>query len=154
LYVDDLAGWFAREVGAEWASLRADLFRLLQREAELQEIVQLVGPDALQDDQRLIIEVGKMLREDFLQQSSFSEIDAHCPMEKAYGMLRAILLFYDEAGGALKRSMLMDEILNLKQIEEIARMKEVPKEQFPAYIQAWFERLPEAFGAKTAAGGA
>jgi V/A-type H+-transporting ATPase subunit A len=154
LYTPLFKEWYHDNMPEGFETLRDRASALLQRESELQEIVQLVGPDALQDEQRLIIEVGKMLREDFLQQSSFSEIDAHCPMEKAYGMLRAILLFYDEAGGALKRSMLMDEILNLKQIEEIARMKEVPKEQFPAYIQAWFERLPEAFGAKTAAGGA
>ena len=114
----------------------------------------MVGPDALQDDQRMIIEAGKMLREDFLQQSSFSEIDAQCPMDKAHGMLKAILIFYDEASAALRRGMLMDEILQLKQLEEIARMKEIPKDEFPAYIEAWMKKLPEAFGAKAAAEGA
>jgi len=154
LYTPLFREWYKENLPADFESLRDQASAVLQKESELQEIVQLVGPDALQDDQRLIIEVGKMLREDFLQQSSFSEIDAHCPFEKAYGMLRATLVFYDEAGAALRRGMLMDEILNLKQIEEIARLKEVPQEQFPAYIQAWFERLPEAFGAKAATGGA
>jgi V/A-type H+-transporting ATPase subunit A len=95
-----------------------------------------------------------MLREDFLQQSSFSDVDAYCSLEKAYGMLRAILTFYDEASAALRRGMLMDEILNLPQLEEIARMKEVPNDRFKAYIDAWMTRLPEAFGAKAAAEGA
>ncbi len=154
LYQSLFKDWYRENMPEDFETLRNRASALLQRESELQEIVQLVGPDALQDDQRLIIEAGKMLREDFLQQSSFSDIDAYCSLEKAYGLLRAILLFYDEAGGALRRGMLMDEILNLKQIEEIARMKEVKNDEFGAYIKGWLERLPEAFGAKAAAGGA
>jgi V/A-type H+-transporting ATPase subunit A len=153
LYTPLFRDWYREHMPEDFEALRDRAAALLQREAELQEIVQLVGPDALQDDQRLVIEAGKMLREDFLQQSSFSEVDAYCSLEKAYGMLKAILSFYDEASAALRRGMPMDEILNLKQIEEIARMKEVPNDQFGAYIAAWFARLPEAFGAKAAAGG-
>lgn len=154
LYTALFKEWYREHMPEDFETLRDRASALLQREAELQEIVQLVGPDALQDDQRLVIEVGKMLREDFLQQSSFSEVDAHCPMDKACGMLRAILVFYDEAGASLNRGMPMDEILNLKQVEEIARMKEVPKDEFGAYIESWFGKLPEAFGAKAPAGGA
>ncbi|MDR7554366.1 MAG: V-type ATP synthase subunit A [Armatimonadota bacterium] len=153
LYTPLFRDWYREHMPEDFETLRDRASALLQREAELQEIVQLVGPDALQDDQRLVIEAGKMLREDFLQQSSFSEVDAYCSLEKAYGMLRAIITFYDEASAALRRGMAMDEILNLKQMEEIARMKEVPNDQFGAYIAAWFARLPEAFGAKAAAGG-
>jgi len=154
LYMPLFKEWYRENMPEDFETMRDRASALLQRESELQEIVQLVGPDALQDDQRLIIEAGKMLREDFLQQSSFSEIDAYCPMEKAYGILRAITAFYDEAGAALKRGMLMDDILNLKQIEEVARMKEIPNDQFSAYIKGWLEQLPEAFGAKAEAGGA
>ncbi|MDQ7859223.1 MAG: V-type ATP synthase subunit A [Armatimonadota bacterium] len=154
LYMPLFRDWYRDNMPEDFTVLRDRASALLQREAELQEIVQLVGPDALQDDQRLIIEAGKMLREDFLQQSSFSEVDAYCSLEKAYGMLRAILTFYDEASAALRRGMLMDEILNLPQLEEIARMKEVPNDRFKAYIDAWMTRLPEAFGAKAAAEGA
>ncbi|MDQ7839837.1 MAG: V-type ATP synthase subunit A [bacterium] len=154
LYTPLFKEWYREHMPEDFETLRDRASALLQREAELQEIVQLVGPDALQDDQRLVIEVGKMLREDFLQQSSFSEVDAHCPMDKACGMLRAILVFYDEAGAALRSGMPMDEILNLKQVEEIARLKEVPKDEFGAHIQSWFGKLPEAFGAKAPAGGA
>lgn len=154
LYQTLFKDWYRENMPEDFEALRNRASSLLQRESELQEIVQLVGPDALQDDQRLIIETGKMLREDFLQQSSFSEIDAYCSMQKAHGILKAIIAFYDEAGGALKRGMLMDEILNLKQIEEVARMKEVPNDQFEAFIKEWLDRLPEAFGAKAAAGGA
>ncbi|MDR7521882.1 MAG: V-type ATP synthase subunit A [Armatimonadota bacterium] len=154
LYTPLFRDWYREHMPEDFVTLRDRASALLQREAELQEIVQLVGPDALQDDQRLLIEAGKMLREDFLQQSSFSEVDAYCSLEKAYGMLKAILTFYDEASAALRRGMPMDEILNLKQIEEIARMKEVPNEEFGAHMEAWMKRLPEAFGAKAAAEGA
>ncbi len=154
LYMPLFKEWYRENMPEDFEPLRDRASALLQRESELQEIVQLVGPDALQDDQRLVIEAGKMLREDFLQQSSFSENDAYCPMDKAYGILRAITGFYDEATAALKRGMLMDDVLNLKQIEEIARMKEIPNDQFGAYIKGWLEGLPEAFGAKAAAGGA
>lgn len=150
LYIELFQPWYRENMPADFQELRDRASSLLQREAELQEIVQLVGPDALQDDQRLIIEAGKMLREDFLQQSAYSDVDSDCPLLKSYGILKAIIRFYDEASAALKRGMLLDEILNLKQIEEIARMKETPKDQFETYIQDWFKRLPEAFGVKPA----
>ncbi len=150
LYIDLFRSWYREHMPADFQQLRDQTSALLQREAELQEIVQLVGPDALQDDQRMVIEAGKMLREDFLQQSAFSDIDSDCPLPKSYGILKAILRFYDDAVAALKRGMLLDDILNLKQIEEIARMKEVPKDEFEAYLKEWLQRLPAAFGAKPA----
>src|SRR5207249_6268168 len=86
---------------ADFGELRDRAGALLQREAELQEIVQLVGPDALQDDQRMVIETGKMLREDFLQQNAYTD-DAHSPLTKSHGILKAIVTFYDQALAALK----------------------------------------------------
>ena len=149
LYTDLFKPWYRDNMPADFEELRDRAGALLQREAELQEIVQLVGPDALQDDQRMVIEAGKMLREDFLQQNAFTD-DAHSPLLRSYGFLKAIIRFYDESLVALKRGMLLDEILNLKQIEEIARMKDVPKDDFTAYLETWLRRLPEAFGAKAA----
>ncbi|MBI2122784.1 MAG: V-type ATP synthase subunit A [Armatimonadetes bacterium] len=150
LYSPLFKAWYKDHMPADFEELRNRAGALLQQEAELQEIVQLVGPDALQDDQRMVIEAGKMLREDFLQQSAYSDVDSDCPLEKSYGILKAILRFYDEASAALKRGMLLDDILNLKQIEEVARMKDVPKNEFATYIEQWLKRLPEAFGAKAA----
>jgi V/A-type H+-transporting ATPase subunit A len=149
LYTDLLKPWYRDNMPADFEEMRDRAGALLQREAELQEIVQLVGPDALQDDQRMVIEAGKMLREDFLQQNAFTD-DAHSPLARSYGMLKAIIVFYDESLAALKRGMLLDEILNLKQIEEIARFKDVPKDEFDGYLTTWLGRLPEAFGAKPA----
>jgi len=150
LYLELFQSWYHEHMPPDFVDLRDQTSALLQREDELQEIVRLVGPDALQDEQRMVIEAGKMLREDFLQQSAFSDIDSDCPLPKSYGILKAILRFYDEANAALKRGMLLDDILNLKQIEEIARMKEIPKDEFEASLTGWLTRLPEAFGAKPA----
>ncbi len=149
LYSPLFTGWYKEHMPEDFEALRNRAGALLQQEAELQEIVQLVGPDALQDDQRMVIEAGKMLREDFLQQSAYSDVDSDCPLEKSYGILKAILKFYDGAMAALKRGMLLDDILNLKQIEEVGRMKDVPKDEFQVYLEQWLKRLPEAFGAKT-----
>jgi len=147
LYTPLFHEWYRQNLPEDFETLRERASALLQREAELQEIVQLVGPDALQDDQRLVIEVGKILREDFLQQSAFSEVDAYCPPVKSYGMLKAILSFYDEAAAALRRGMTMDELLNLPQIQEIARMKEVPADRFPVYTEEFLRRMAETFRA-------
>src|SRR5574341_1425054 len=149
LYMPLFRDWYREHMPEDYPTLRDRASSLLQREAELQEIVQLVGPDALQDAQRLVIEAGKMLREDFLQQSAFGD-DAFSPFLKSYGILKAIMSFYDEGTAALKRGMLMDDILNLPAIEQIARLKNVPKDEFDAYLKTWLGRLPEAFGAKAA----
>ncbi|GBD28003.1 V-type ATP synthase alpha chain [bacterium HR31] len=145
LYTPLFREWYRQNLPEDFEALRERASALLQKEAELQEIVQLVGPDALQDDQRLVIEAGKMLREDFLQQSAFSDVDAYCPPIKSYGILKAILSFYDEASAALRRGVAMDDILNMPQIQEIARMKEVPADRFPAYTEEFLRRMAEAF---------
>src|SRR3989442_6870474 len=113
--------WYKEHMPVDFEELRDRSGALLQREAELQEIVQLVGPDALQDDQRMVIEAGKMLREDFLQQNAYTD-DAHCPLTKSYGILKAIVVFYDQALAAFKRGILLAEIITLQAIKEIARI--------------------------------
>jgi V/A-type H+-transporting ATPase subunit A len=149
LYTDLFKPWYRDNMPADFEEMRDRAGALLQREAELQEIVQLVGPDALQDDQRMVIEAGKMLREDFLQQNAFTD-DAHSPLMRSYGMIKAIVRFHDEALAALRRGMHLDEILNLKQIEEIARLKDVPKDEFDSHMKGWLANLPAAFGARPA----
>ena len=152
LYSSLFRQWYKENLPEDFETLRDRALALLQQEAELQEIVQLVGPDALQDDQRLVIEAGKMLREDFLQQSAFGD-DAFSPFPKSYGILKAILTFYDEAAVALKRGMLMDDLLNLPAIEQVARLKGVPKEQFEAHITEFLRQLPQAFAVQPASAG-
>ncbi len=146
LYHEHLGDWYRDKVSPEFVQLTRRMSALLQREAELQEIVQLVGPDALQDAERLIIEAGKMLREDFLQQNAFSDIDGFCPMEKQYGVLKGILEFYDRAQQALKSGKHIEQILESPAIEQFARFKEVPNQEFPEALAGTMKEI-QALGA-------
>ena len=153
LYESLLTPWYTKNVAEDFTDQRAWLSAMLAREASLQDVVQLVGPDALQDQERMVIETGRMIREYFLQQSAFSDVDAFSSLEKAYGMIRGIRTFYELAVAALERGKEIDEIINLPQIEQIARFKEVPNDKFPAYIDTFLRTLPGAFEAVPAGGG-
>jgi V/A-type H+-transporting ATPase subunit A len=124
LYLDDVQESFVGSIAYDWRDLRDKTMFLLQKEVELQEIVQLVGPDALPDTEKAILEVTRMIREDFLQQSAFDEIDSFCPLEKQYWMLKAILAFHDAMTEALEKGVSLQQVLDLPVKTAIARMKE------------------------------
>ncbi|WP_456373318.1 ATP synthase subunit A [Methanocaldococcus sp.] len=130
LYIDDVTDWWHKNTGPDWRQLRDEAMSLLQKEAELQEIVQLVGPDALPDRERVILEVARMLREDFLQQDAFDEVDTYCPPMKQYLMLKIIMTFYHEALKAVERGVDPSKILKVSVKQDIARMKYIPHEEF------------------------
>jgi V/A-type H+-transporting ATPase subunit A len=129
LYVDQLADWYQEKVG-NWKELRTRSLQLLQREKELQEIVQLVGPDALPEGERLLLEATRMIREDFLQQFAYDEVDTYCPLEKQIGMLAIILDFYDGALELVQSGIGVDQLREMKVRGEIARMKLIPQGRF------------------------
>jgi V/A-type H+-transporting ATPase subunit A len=126
LYLDSLENWYRTTLSSDWKPLRDRTMYLLQKEVELQEIVQLVGPDALPESEKAILEITRMIREDFLQQSAYSDTDSFCPVVKQYWMLRAIHSFYDATVTAMDRGVSLKQILNLPVKTEIARMKELP----------------------------
>ena len=130
LYIDDVTEWWNTNTGPDWRQLRDEAMGLLQKEAELQEIVQLVGPDALPDRERVILEVARMLREDFLQQDAFDEVDTYCPPMKQYLMLKIIMTFYQEALKAVERGVEPAKILKVSVKQDIARMKYIPHDEF------------------------
>ncbi len=125
LYLESVQEHFQSTGLADWKDLRDKTMYLLQKEVELQEIVQLVGPDALPESEKAILEVTRMLREDFLQQSAYHEIDSFCPLEKQYWMLRVILNFYDRVNTALAEGVSLSKLLKLPLKAEIGRMKEL-----------------------------
>jgi len=125
--------------------MRDSIRELLQREASLQEMVQLVGPDALQDHERLIIEVGRVLREDFLQQNGFHEVDAYCSMKKAHGMMRMVTTFYQSAEEALKEGVPIDEIIQNPVVQKIARARYTPEKNFQSYLEDVLSEIEGAF---------
>ena len=126
LYLDSIRGWFAEQGLPDWKEVRDRAMYLLQKEVELQEIVQLVGPDALPESEKAILEVTRMIREDFLQQSAYHEVDSFCSLEKQYWMLRAILRFHEKLVEAMGKGVALEKLLKLPVKAGIGRMKEDP----------------------------
>jgi V/A-type H+-transporting ATPase subunit A len=130
LYIDDIAGWWQQNTAADWRSLRDEAMSLLQKEAELQEIVQLVGPDALPDRERVILEIARMLREDFLQQDAYHEVDSYCSPLKQYNMLKIIMTFYKKGLDAVAKGADPAGISAVTVKGDIARMKYLTDDEF------------------------
>jgi V/A-type H+-transporting ATPase subunit A len=127
LYLDSIADWYANNVAKDWRDLREKTMYLLQKEVELQEIVQLVGPDALPESEKAILDVTRMIREDFLQQSAYSDSDSFCPMEKQYLMLKVIMSYYSRVNEAMDRGITLKQIQALPFRTSIGRMKDIEK---------------------------
>ncbi len=143
LYLGQVRPWFEEEIAPDWAAIRDDSMELLQKETELQEIVQLVGPDALPESEKAILEVTRMLREDFLQQFAFDEVDAYCPPKKAYWILKAILTFHEATGQALQRGVTLRQVLELPLKDEIAQLKTTPHEEALEMLPEFCNRISE-----------
>ncbi len=125
LYVDTLEKWFNTQVSDRWTDLRAQIMRLLQEEAELNEIVQLVGMDALSAPDRLKLEAARSIREDFLHQNAFHETDTYTSLNKQYRMMELILDYYRKAGKALENGVPIEALVALPVRENIGRFKYV-----------------------------
>jgi V/A-type H+-transporting ATPase subunit A len=128
-YVNDLTEWWANNVSKEWRDRRDEALSLLQREDELNEIVKLVGPDALPDRQRLILETAKILRNVFLQQNALDPVDTYCLPVKQYKMLTIILEFYNRAEQVVDKGVPLFKVIKLSVLPEIMRMREIPNEK-------------------------
>ena len=128
LYGPDLEPWYVKNYGEEFISNKDEVMKILQKESELKDIVQLVGAEALPDEERLVLEIGRMLREDFLRQSAFDEIDAYTSMKKQIFMISTILHFRKRAQEAIKGGVNVDKIGKLKVRESISRMKETKED--------------------------
>lgn len=137
--------WYNQNVGSDWFERVRSASSLLQREAELLEIVQLVGPDALAESERAVLAVARMLREDFLQQSAYHEVDRYCPIEKAYWMLTIIMDFYQYVQKALGLEVPLPKVMDMPEVGEIARLKELPTEQAEMNIQELSKRIQHRF---------
>jgi len=146
LYVDSVQDWWNETVGENWRKVRDDAMILLQKEAELQEIVQLVGPDALPDRERITLESTRMIREDFLQQNAYHEVDTYCSSNKQYQMLNTIILFQEQATAALERGAPSDALTNLPVKEEIGRMKFIPEDEFEEKVKAIQDEIVKQAG--------
>ena len=129
LYNDSIRESIIENVAGDFFDLQAEAMRLLEKESELEEIVRLVGVDALSGPDRLVLAVSRMLREDFLHQNAFHDIDTYSPVEKQYKMIDTIIYFYKQAEDALRTGADISDIEAFKVKDDIARMKYIPTEE-------------------------
>ena len=123
LYADSLAGWYDNNVSADWMKNRARFMEILNEEAELKEIVKLIGMDALSAKDRLLMETARSIREDFLHQLAFHEVDTYTSLKKQFYMMKLILNFNDEAAEAIVKGADIEELSTLPVREKIGRFK-------------------------------
>ncbi len=135
LYGEELMPWFSSNVSKEWPERYSNMMAILQKEAELQEVVQLVGYDALPDKEKAVLDVAKIIREDYLQQSAFDEVDQYCSLKKQDYMMRLIMHYSKEANRTLDMGFPMEMIQNIPSKEKISRIKEVRDQDLEAYFK-------------------
>ena len=141
----DLSRWFGDMVEEDFPKLVQEAKSLLGRENELLQVVQLIGQDALSDMEREVLVISKLLREDFLQQSSIQDVDTYCSLEKSYWMLKVILTYHQRAQSALDKGIDLSEITNLTVLQRIARMKEIPLEKSVPELKRLAGKINDAF---------
>ncbi|EMR75144.1 ATP synthase, A subunit [Thermoplasmatales archaeon SCGC AB-540-F20] len=146
LYLEEVSDWWEKTVGKDWLKLRNRAMALLQKESELQEIVKLVGPDALPPRERALLESARMIRENYLQQSAFHEVDTYCPGKKQYEMLRLMLKFSDKIQEAVEKNVHIDDIISIKSRETLARMGTVPNEEFEKRFKKLEQEMEKEIG--------
>lgn len=134
LYWPNLEDYYSNTVNTEFPQLRAEALALLQKDKELQDIVALVGPDALPSSEKIILEIARMLKEDFLQQNAFHDVDSFCNMKKQYLMLKTILRYYDKARNLYQKGADVKEIFEHSSTISIARMKYIEQSEIETKI--------------------
>ena len=149
LYLDSLHDWYDQHVSPEWNEIRAWAMEVLQKEAELQEIVQLVGSDALPEEQQITIEVARMIREVFLQQNAYDAVDTFCDMTKQYDMMKAIKKFSDLSYAAQSAGVLPQQIMGVKAKNELPQIKFI--KDYPPALDKILRQMDEEFNALRAA---
>jgi V/A-type H+-transporting ATPase subunit A len=143
----ELSDWATENIGDDFAALVSQTLQLLRKEAELQDIVQIIGPDTLSERERLLLWAAKMIREDLLQQSSFDLVDRYCPIEKGYWMLKILQRVYTLAEKALARGISYETIGEMPIHQQIRAMKLVQPEEVLEKFKNLFDLLPQVFQA-------
>jgi len=152
LYLDRLEGWFNGNVSSEWSALVQQTMALLQEESELDEIVRLVGIDALSFKDRLTLECTRSIREDYLHQNAYHEVDTYTSPRKQYLMLKAILSFHEKSLAALQEDAPFSKLVKLPVREKIGRLKYVPEDETEAQYNAIAKETSEQIRALTEGG--
>lgn len=146
LYLDSMEKWFNEEVEPGWMNARQEMMSLLQDESKLNEIVQMVGMDALSPADRLKMEAAKSIREDFLNQNSFDEVDTYSSLRKQYLMMRLVMSFYEKAKAALEKGANVEDLIAMPSREPIGRFKYTPEDK----IEDEFTRINDLLDGEVA----
>ncbi len=141
LYVDNMGKWFSDKINEDWMKLRGRIMLLLHDESELEEIVKLVGMDALSSGDRLKLEAARSIREDFLHQDAFHEVDTYTPLDKQFKMMELVLSFYDTSNEALSAGVSINDIVKLAVRERIGRFKYVSTDNIESEYHDIIETL-------------
>jgi len=145
LYLDSLENWYQSKIGLQWSNLRREGMALLQRDEELREIVMLVGPDALSESQRVVLEAARMIKEDFLIQSALHPIDSYCSPEKTALLMSLIMQFYERMKQSTEKGISLQRALEVPSKDEIARAKIQPSETFKEFANGLSTRIDQQF---------
>ena len=145
LYHTTLEQWHKENLGEDWPELVKEALAILQKDQELREIVQLVGPDALPESERATLEAARMIKEDFLTQSALHEIDTYSPISKTYRMLRVIIGFTKKMTEAVQMGVQVRRILELSVLDNIARMKITPRDTYEEQLDAVEKKMAREF---------
>ncbi len=143
LYVDHVKDWWHKNISDKWLDRRNEAMRILQREAELLEIVQLVGPEALPERDRWLLEAARMIREDFLQQNAFHEVDTYCSPKKQFEILDIIITFYHKGLEAISRGVPFKKLIELEVKSDIAMLKYIPENEFEKFAKEVRKKIDE-----------
>ncbi len=145
-YLDDISPWWESETGAGWSTSRAEILDLLQREVRLQQVVKLVGPDALPDSQRFVIEVCTLFKNAFLQQNAFDEVDRYTTAAKQRAMLEVILAYWRRGSAAIRKGVTLIKLRRMKALQDIVRMKTRIANEDTRSIERISARLERSIG--------
>lgn len=140
LYLDALRDWYTQNAGPDFLEMRRELLEILQKEEELKKIVQLVGRESLSEPDKLLLDIARTIRDDFLRQNAFHEVDAFCPLKKQYYMMKAILTFY-KACTSMLGTISYEEIGKLPGWEQLSKMRYTPNDQIESFFPKFIEEL-------------
>ena len=144
-YLGDIAKWWSENVSDEWFSMRSEAYRILQQEDKLREIVQLLGPEALPEEEKLTLEVARMIKIGLLQQNSFDEVDTYCSTEKQMRLLKLMVQFYRRGGQAIKEGAAVSDIRAMPVVPALLKARmEVPDEKL-AELEGLASQMEEQF---------
>lgn len=148
LYADQLSSFYKEQAGQDWSRLRSEAMTILQNEASLEEVVRLVGLEALSKQEQLLLHVARMIREDYLQQSAFDDVDTYTSLKKQYAMLGAIISLYETAKARLEKAdFAMKDFLAMPVLVSIARAKLIPENEVESAFKALGQQITQEVSA-------